>query len=58
LEYGDHVVRFRDMGDARRAVQRPSQDNLREEEATLFGEFQGVLPEGRRFEFRMAAGAR
>jgi hypothetical protein len=57
LEYGDHAVRFRDVGDVRRAVQRPSQDNLREEDTTLFGEFQGVLPEGRRFEFRMAEGS-
>jgi hypothetical protein len=54
LEYGDHVVCFRDVGDVRWAVQRLSQDNLREEGATLFGEFQGVLPEGRRFEVRMA----
>jgi hypothetical protein len=58
LEYGGHVLRFRDLGDVRRAVQRLSQDNLREEETTLFGEFQGVLPKGRRFEFGIADGAR
>jgi hypothetical protein len=52
LEYGERLVCFRDVGEVRRAVQRLSQDNLREEEATLSGEFQGVLPEGRRFEFR------
>jgi hypothetical protein len=40
------------VGEVRQATARLSQDNLREEEATLFGEFQGVLPEGRRFEFR------
>ncbi len=34
-----------------------SQDNVREKETTLFGEFQGPLPDGRRFEFRMAEGA-
>jgi hypothetical protein len=56
LEYADRVVRFCDVGEVRRAVQRPSQDNLREEDATLFGEFQGVPPEGRRFEFQMAEG--
>jgi hypothetical protein len=54
LEYRERVVRFRDVGDVRRAVQRLSQDNLRETEVTLSGEFQGVLPDSRRFEFRRA----
>jgi hypothetical protein len=56
LEYGERLVRFRDVGEVRRAVQRLSQDNLREEETTLSGEFQGILPEGRRFEFRRVEG--
>ncbi len=56
LEYDERVVAFRDVGDVRRAVARLSQENLREDQATLFGEFQGILPEGRRFEFRLAPG--
>ncbi len=57
LESGERIVRFRDVGEVRRAVQRLSQDNLREDETSFFGEFQGVLPAGRRFEFRLAEGS-
>jgi hypothetical protein len=53
MEYGDRVVRFLGVGDVRRAMERLSQDNLHETELILYGEFQGVLPEGRRFEFRL-----
>ena len=55
LEYDDRIARFRDVAEVRRAVERLSQDNLREEETTLHGEFQGVLPKGRRFEFKLSS---
>jgi hypothetical protein len=54
VEYNDRVVRFRDVGEIRRAADRLSQDNVHEEEIEVFGQFLGVLPEGRRFEFRLS----
>jgi len=42
-------------GEVRQAGERLSQDNLRAEEVTLRGEFQGVLPKARRFEFKLSA---
>ncbi len=44
-----------DVGKVRRAVERLGCDNLREEEVTLHGQFQGVRPAGRRFEFKRSA---
>lgn len=46
--------RFHDMGEVRRSLSRLSQDNLIETTTSLFGEFQGVLPNLRTFEFRVA----
>jgi len=54
LEHEEKVFRFRDVGEVRRAVERLGQDNLREEQTHLAGEFQGVLPKGRTFEFKLA----
>ena len=53
IEYRDSIVRFSDVGQVRRSLERLSQDNLREEEQWLEGEFQGVLPKSRSFEFRL-----
>lgn len=55
LEFNDRASRFRDVGEVRRAVERLSRENLREEQKTLDGEFLGVLPEARRFEFKLSA---
>lgn len=55
LEFNERASRFRDVGEARRAVERLSRENLREEQTTLHGEFLGVLPEARRFEFKLSA---
>ncbi len=55
LEFNRRVARFRDVGEVRRASERLSQDNLHERETTLHGEFQGVLPGSRRFEFKLSA---
>lgn len=53
LEHDEKVFRFSDVGEVRRAVERLSQDNLREEQTQLAGEFLGVLPKGRTFEFKL-----
>ncbi|HET6878921.1 MAG TPA: hypothetical protein VFI31_02125 [Pirellulales bacterium] len=54
LEFNERSSRFRDVGEVRRAVARLSRENLREERKTLRGEFLGVLPEARRFEFKLS----
>jgi hypothetical protein len=56
MQYRGNVVRFSDVGQVKSSIARLSQDNLREEEQTLSGEFQGVLPKSRTFEFRIAGG--
>lgn len=52
--YRDIGFRFTDVGQVRNSLARLSQDNLREVEQYLNGEFQGVLPKGRTFEFKLA----
>jgi hypothetical protein len=54
LQYQNQVFRFTDLGQVRRSLQRISDDNLREDEQTLRGQFQGFLPRRRTFEFRVA----
>ena len=54
LVIGKNSTRFRDVGEVRRSVERLSQDNLHEGQVSFFGEFQGVLPKGRTFEFMQA----
>ncbi len=54
LEHQDTVFRFDDLGQVRRSVERLSQENLHEEEQRMDGDFQGVLPNKRTFEFRIA----
>ena len=55
LQFRNHAFRFSDMGQVNRSLERLSQDNLREEEQFLEGEFEGVLPKKRRtFEFKVA----
>jgi hypothetical protein len=52
LQFRNRVFRFTDSGQVRRSLERLSQDNLHEEEQILMGEFQGVLPKRRTFEFK------
>jgi hypothetical protein len=54
LEFNDQVFRFSDVGQVRRSLARIGRDNLHEERTELVGEFQGVLPKGRTFEFKLA----
>jgi hypothetical protein len=53
LEYQDKVFRFSDVGQVRRSVERLSRDNIHEEEQWMEGDFLGVLPKRRTFEFRI-----
>lgn len=55
LNVNDKLFQFKDVGEVRRGVERLSQDNLHEEETQLTGEFQGVLPKARSFEFKIEA---
>jgi hypothetical protein len=55
LNVNDKLFQFKDVGEVRRGVERLSQDNLHEEVTQLTGEFQGVLPKARSFEFKIAA---
>lgn len=52
VQLGESSVSFSDVGQVRASIQRLSQENLREEAEELSGEFQGVLPKARQFEFR------
>ena len=54
LQYRNQLFRFNDVGQVRRSLARISRDNLREDEQTFSGEFQGVLPRRRTFEFKIA----
>ncbi len=51
LEFKDEIFRFSDVGQVRRSEQRLRQDNIHEEDVTITGSFQGVLPKHRTFEF-------
>jgi hypothetical protein len=53
VQYRDRGFRFSDVGQIRNSLARLGQDNLRENEQYLNGEFQGVLPKGRTFEFKL-----
>lgn len=55
LQYGGSGVRFTDVGQVSRSLARLAADNLHESEEQLRGEFIGVLPNSRSFEFRLAS---
>jgi len=54
LQYGDKAMRFADPGQVRRSLDRLAADNLRESQEMLEGEFVGVLPVARSFEFKLS----
>jgi hypothetical protein len=54
LEYRDRVFGFQDVAEVRRGESRLSQENVHEETLSYSGEFQGVLPKRRTFEFKLA----
>ena len=53
LEFKEEVFRFADVGQVRRSEGRLRQDNIHEEEKSLSGQFLGVLPHRRTFEFEV-----
>lgn len=55
LQYGGRGVRFTDVGQVSRSLARLAADNLHDSEEHLRGEFLGVLPNSRSFEFRLAS---
>jgi len=54
MQYQDRSVKFTDVGQIKSSLARLSQDNLHEKEDYLRGEFQGVLPKARTFEFKLS----
>ena len=57
LRFKDKEFRFRDVQQVKLGARRLEQDNLQREDARLVGEFVGVLPKGRAFEFKLAESA-
>jgi hypothetical protein len=53
LEFRDEVFRFADVGQVRRSEGRLRRDNIHEEDYPLSGQFHGVLPHRRTFEFQV-----
>ena len=53
MQYQDKGFRFTDVGQVRNSLVRLGRDNLLEDEQFLDGEFLGVLPKGRTFEFKL-----
>lgn len=54
MGYRDRDFKFTDVGQVRASLARLESDNLQEQEQLLSGEFQGVLPKSRTFEFKLA----
>lgn len=52
LQYQNSSVTFTDVGRLKSCLARLSQDNLQEKTEDLQGEFQGILPKARTFEFK------
>jgi hypothetical protein len=53
LEYADRFFRYADFEQIKASCERLKSDNIQEREETYRGEFQGVLPTARTFEFRV-----
>jgi len=52
LEFGDQTFRYADYEQLKASSSRLRDDNIQESEESYRGEFQGVLPAGRTFEFK------
>ena len=55
LEFGSAIFRYKDHEQIKSAAERIKDDNIQEYEASFQGEFQGILPTARTFEFKCAA---
>lgn len=54
LEFGDRFFRYADYEQIKSAANRLKDDNIRETDEKYRGEFQGVLPTARTFEFKLS----
>lgn len=54
LEFGNRIFRYADFEQVRASCERLRDENIQETQETYRGEFQGVLPAGRTFEFQLA----
>jgi hypothetical protein len=54
LEFGSRTFRFAELAEVQTSLDRLSHDNLHEELIVVDGQFEGVLPRRRSFEFRRA----
>ncbi|SFM70273.1 hypothetical protein [Marinobacter zhejiangensis] len=54
LEFGEHAFSYQNFDQLKSSSLRLKEDNIRESTETFEGEFQGVLPAGRTFEFSCA----
>jgi len=53
LEFKEHLFRFANADQVRSSAERLKSNNIKETDETFSGEFQGVLPKGRSFEFKL-----
>lgn len=53
LEFKESFFRFSGIEQVRTSVERLTSNNIKESDDTFTGEFQGVLPKGRTFEFKL-----
>jgi hypothetical protein len=53
VEFKDAVFRFGGVEQVRRSAERLKSNNIKESDETFRGEFQGVLPKSRTFEFKV-----
>ncbi|MEO5333878.1 MAG: hypothetical protein H7839_17840 [Magnetococcus sp. YQC-5] len=54
LEFADHFFRYSSYDQLKTASERLKDDNIQERQEKFQGEFQGVLPGGRSFEFKLS----
>lgn len=54
LEFRNDFFKYSDIEQLRLSETRLKEENINRTEETFFGEFQGVLPQGRTFEFQVA----
>lgn len=52
LQFGERTFRFNELAQVQASFDRLSRDNLQEESIVVSGQFEGILPRRRSFEFR------
>lgn len=53
LEFKDQIFRFESIDQLQSSVERLKEDNIHEHDEEFVGEFEGCLPHGRTFEFKL-----